>query len=216
MAGRELSIEQCKIVIDKIYEMNEFDRINLAGGEPMLAPHLQEIINYVNEKGFACSLITNGSILSKKFIDENVGKLSMIGISIDSMNENINKLIGRETITNIVELSKEIKNAGITLKINVCVNKYNLEEDFIPLLDSVQPDRLKLLQVMITDIHKKKSSPNITRTEFDGFCAKLMKFNPICENNQHMKKVYWIVDSEGYFGKDNLHSDYEGKRNLLS
>lgn len=215
MANRELSLEECKKAIDAIYEMQLFTRINLAGGEPMLVKHLQNVIDYVVSKGFQCSIITNGKNLTKKFIQDNKLKLSMIGISIDSMDDTINRIIGRKTIKNVVKICEEIKNAGIKLKINICVSKHNLNHDFNPIIKQITPDRLKILQILPSPHLSNPNLYTITENEFLAFCKHLESYNPICENNEHMKEVYWIVDSEGYLGKDNLHIQNPDKIKII-
>lgn len=109
--NRELTIEQCKKVVDKAAELGRFERINLAGGEPMMSPHLQELIDYIVSKNLKCSLITNGSLLSIEFVNLNRNKLSMIGISVDSLDENMNELIGRKTLNNLSDICDAIKKA---------------------------------------------------------------------------------------------------------
>ncbi|MDD3127350.1 MAG: radical SAM protein, partial [Candidatus Izemoplasmatales bacterium] len=166
MQGKELTLDDCKRIIDVIYEMNEFTRINLAGGEPMMALHLQDVIDYVISKGFKCSLITNGSYLTSEFINSNKNKLCMIGISVDSMDDVINKLIGRKTIKNIVEICEDIKKANIKLKLNLCISKHNVGYDFKPIIERTKPDRLKVLQVLPTRYTKNVDSLIITKEEF--------------------------------------------------
>lgn len=213
--GRELSLDECKKIIDVIYEMNEFTRINLAGGEPMMAHHLQDVIDYVVRKGFMCSLITNGSYLTNEFIHRNENKLYMIGISVDSTDDDINELIGRKTIKYIVELCEEIKKSNIKLKINICINKHNVSFDFKPIIERIKPDRLKVLQVLPTPHSKYVEELTVTSDEFNEVCTRLMEYNPICEDNEFMKESYWIVDSEGYYGKDNLHLKNANKIKLV-
>ena len=215
MQGKELTLDDCKRIIDVTYEMNEFTRINLAGGEPMMALHLQDVIDYVISKGFKCSLITNGSYLTSEFIQSNKNKLCMIGISVDSMDDVINKLIGRETIKNIVEICEYIKKANIKLKINLCISKHNVGYDFKPIIECIKPDRLKVLQVLPTKYTKNVDSLIITKEEFHEVCNSLKKFNPICEDNDFMREAYWILDSEGYYGKDNLHMIDSNKIRLV-
>jgi len=215
MQNRELSFSDCKRAIDSIYEMNEFTRINLAGGEPMMAHHLQDVIDYVISKGFKCSLITNGSYLTAEFIHRNQNKLCMIGISLDSMDDVINKLIGRKTIKNIIEICDSIKKTGIKLKLNLCISKHNVVYDFKPIIKRLKPDRLKILQVLPTQHITNADALVITKEEFHRFCNSLKEFNPICEDNDFMRGAYWIVDSEGYFGKDNLHLDSNMKVKLI-
>jgi len=215
MKGRELSLEECIRVIDAINEMKQFTRINLAGGEPMMAHHLQDVIDYVISKGFKCSLITNGSYLTADFVKNNKDKLCMIGISVDSMDDELNKLIGRKTIVELEKLSDCIKKEQIILKINICMSKYNLNYDFTPFLKRIKPDRLKLLQIMPTPYLARSSELIISSEQFNVACEKLRQFNPNCEDNEFMSGAYWIVDSEGYYGKDNLHLNHENKVKLI-
>ncbi len=215
MKGRELSFEECRRVIDVIYEMKQFTRINLAGGEPMMAHHLQDVIDYVVKRGFECSIITNGSLLTTKFIKRNRNKLCMIGISIDSLDDEVNKLIGRKSILELKNLCDCIKKEKIKLKINICISKYNLNCNFAQFLEGIKPDRLKLLQILPTPQLGNSSELLISKEEFKVVCEKLIKFNPICEENEYMKKAYWIVDSEGYLGKDNLHLNNSEKVKLI-
>ena len=215
MEGRELSLNECKKVIDAIYEMKKFTRINLAGGEPMMARHLQDVIDYVISRGFKCSLITNGSYLTTDFIKNNKNKLCMIGISIDSMDDEVNKLIGRKTIVELYKLCDCIKQENIKLKINICISKHNLNYDFTLFLEQIRPDRLKLLQIMPTPYLVRSNELLISSEEFNVACERLIQFGPICEDNDFMSGAYWIVDSEGYYGKDNLHLNSENKIKLI-
>lgn len=82
----------------------------------------------------------------------------MIGISVDSLNDECNRLIGRcdklgavIPYNKLVLLCKNIKEIGIKLKINICVSKNNIKEDFTDFLYEIQPDRLKLLQMTIDE-----------------------------------------------------------------
>ncbi|MFW6002633.1 MAG: viperin family antiviral radical SAM protein [archaeon] len=187
---KELSLDKCKSIIDNISDMNDFTRINLAGGEPLLVNHLQEVIDYIVKKGFRCSIITNGSKLDESFIKKNKDKLSMIGISIDSMDDNINKKIGRKTIKNLNHLCRSIKENEITLKVNICISKININCDFKEFLESVKPDRLKLFQLLPTPHSKESKYLTVCDKEFKTVCNQLSKYNPICEDNDYMQKVY--------------------------
>jgi uncharacterized protein YwlG (UPF0340 family) len=70
--------------------------------------------------------------LLQEFIHRNQNKLCMIGISLDSADDVINKLIGRKTIKNIIEICDSIKKTGIKLKLNLCISKHNVGYDFKP------------------------------------------------------------------------------------
>jgi radical S-adenosyl methionine domain-containing protein 2 len=205
-AGRELTLEECKQVIDRVHEMKLFKRINIAGGEPMMVHHLQDVIDHVVSKGLKCSIITNGSLLNRDFINNNMNKLSMIGISIDSIDDAMNRMIGRRSIKDLFDLCDAIKQANIILKINICVSRYNLDHDFSLMLDRIRPDRLKILQILPAPHIANPEQFVVTDDEFRGFCIRLRHHQPVCEDNQYMRDAYWIVDSEGNLGKDNLHN----------
>ncbi|HKM02771.1 MAG TPA: hypothetical protein VJZ31_02445, partial [Bacilli bacterium] len=74
----------------------------------------------------------------------------------------------------------------------------------------------KLLQLMPTPHCIESHNLVVKKQEFDSVCETLRVFNPICEDNLHMKEAYWIVDSEGFYGKDNLHLSDIAKVSLLN
>ena len=118
---KELSFDECKSVVNRIkdyFEENNIDdgRINLVGGEPLISPFINELIDYCFNKKIKVSIVTNGSLLTKEFIERNKNKLYMIGISIDSLNEETNEKIGRccknknLNIVQLIEICKLIKD----------------------------------------------------------------------------------------------------------
>ena len=132
-------------------------RINIAGGEPFLYQGLGELIEYINEKGIEVSIITNGFLLTSNFIQQYKDKISMIGISVDSLDEEMCINLGRCTINRktlnfkkIVDLGREIKFNGIMLKYNIVLTKLNCKESvekFKELFLKTWPDRIKLIPV---------------------------------------------------------------------
>jgi len=131
----QLNIEHLERIVDMLCYHNtiskfKIDKINLAGGEPMLHKDILRLINFISSKNIPCSIITNGTLLDKIFIDSVVGKLYMIGISIDGIEDKTNNELGRKNIKNIFEICRYIKQKRIKLKINVCVSRQNLHENF--------------------------------------------------------------------------------------
>ena len=208
-SSRELSIDEIKTIVDKI----PVDyRINLAGGEPLCSKNIQEIIDYIYAKGHEVSLITNGSLLTEEFIKHNEDKLSMIGISIDSLSKSKNIEIGRccynKAITNerVIELCQLLKKYNIRSKINICISKFNIDEDFYPFLVSANPDCIKFLRVLnYEEVNKMKY--DITDEEWKQTIEKYSKLpNSKFEDNDYMENSYIIIDSAGNLTKDNQHS----------
>lgn len=213
---RILSLENTKKVIDKIASYFATrgitdGRINIAGGEPMTCPYIQEIIDYIISKNIRVSIITNGYKLTEEFINHNKGKIEQIGISIDSINPETNLLLGRcageQTFPydRLVKICKCIKDNGIVLKINIVVSKINLNEDIIPLLEDVKPNRFKILQMLPTTEFAKKYA--ISNEEFNNYLAKYKNYKFVPETFEKISNAYVIIDSEGRLSTNNLHQE---------
>lgn len=212
-----LSLEQIQTVVDNISDyfshLNIADgRINIAGGEPTTCSYLQEIIDYITSKNIRASLITNGSLLTKEFVRVNKGKLSMIGISIDSIRRETNIALGRCSgkkpldYNQLCAICKCIKENGIPLKINIVVSRINQNEDIKKLLDDVKPDRFKILQMLPTTPFSEQNI--ISDEEFNSYIQKYKVYSLVKENRTNIQKAYMIIDSMGYLSTENQHSDF--------
>lgn len=210
--NKELSFADIKLIGDELAKFSRDNniavRVNLAGGEPFCSPNLQPIIDYYYSLGLKLSIITNGFYLNEDFIKENSNKLSMIGISVDSLNEDVNRNIGRCTKekmiiseTEIISKCALIKKYGIKLKINICINSLNKEEDFSNFIELVKPDRLKFLRVLCT----RNNCFEISNKDWKEITDKYSSYEPVFEDNECMRQKYFIIDSEGNLSKDNLH-----------
>lgn len=216
-SGRKKTIDEWKNLIDDIHDYFKREgikegRINLVGGEPLLFKELAEMIDYIYQKDITVSILTNGFYLTEEFIEKIANKVSMIGISIDSLNHQTNLKIGRSDngktlgFERIKELSIAIKKHGIIFKINVVVSQFNIHEDFSELFKECKPDRVKFLQVyIINSVNKKSEHLRVTDEEFKKFNNKYSATNPISESNSNIELGYIIVDSQGNFliNKDN-------------
>ena len=106
--------------LDLIKQLHEFGiyKINFAGGEPLLNQHLSDYIKYSKSLGLKVSIITNAAKMTNTWILANCPFIDQVGISCDSLDDNIQKEIGRG-FGNHVEITKRALNR---------INKYN--EDF--------------------------------------------------------------------------------------
>lgn len=102
-----LELEEWKRIIANIVKDVDVRRFNLAGGEPLAAPFAQELIDHIHGLGIPVSIITNGSLLTPSWIDDNRNKLSMIGISVDAFRH--------EDCSPVVEDTEDIVNAYIVV-----------------------------------------------------------------------------------------------------
>ena len=84
---QDLPVEAWKRVIDNLEASGLVDRINFAGGEPVLYRGFPELVDYAYQKGFRLSVISNGSLMmDPKMVPEGFfRKIEMLGISVDSI-----------------------------------------------------------------------------------------------------------------------------------
>jgi len=216
---------QIEILLTKIFNFfketyPDFSlRLNLAGGEPTLSKNLSFIIQKAREKGFKTSLITNGSLLSKNFIKNQASLIDIIGISIDSLNPQIQKQIGRISknkeclkeyeIKKYISLFREY-NSDIFIKINTVVNKYNFKEKFHTFITETKPDKWKVLQALSLNTDKIFC----TEQQFNIFVENHKNLSFRTENKEDMKESYIMLDSYGRFYQ-NTDNKYSYSKSIL-
>ena len=209
--AKPLALQDCKRVIDNIrryFQANAIidGRINLAGGEPLLYPYLDEVIEYACKQGLRTSIVTNGSLLTETKIRFWAGKVDCIGLSVDSFLEETNRAVGRCNQGQTLSCSKLfatadcIRENGIQLKVNTVVSKYNAWEDMMDGYRRLRPDRLKFFQLQIVrSVNDFARDFCITDEEFYAFykrykdCAMVV----VMEESGSMENSYLMIDPQG-------------------
>lgn len=182
-------------------------RLNLAGGEPLLYPNAAlRALTYARSIGMNTSVITNGSRLTTELVSQLARLVSMIGISIDSVDSAVNKEIGRidgrgvlmdtQELAVFLNLATEV-NPELKIKINTVVNAQNAHEDLGNALAALSPNRWKVFRMLpvVTD------DLAVTSEEFDAFTARHERyFDVMCvEDNDVMSESYLMIDPLGRF-----------------
>ena len=233
-----LTKEQWYQVIDNIERSGFVKRINIAGGEPFLVPKLaKELIRYAKSKNLETSVITNASKFTDKIFDDIKDSLDMIGISVDSGDNQVNKSIGRcsrdennkdqphvECVRRVANLCK--KNHKY-LKLNTVICRENLHDQSIfDLINEIQPQRWKVFRVL--KIENENGVDKDERTPYEGFisdeeweewkkeCSEKCTIQPNFENNDEMLTSYLVVDEEGYLLDSSSGSKIRNKSLLQS
>jgi radical S-adenosyl methionine domain-containing protein 2 len=186
-------------------------RINFAGGEPLLlGKRFILIVKRTKEMGFETSIITNGYLIDKH--PEIVESLDMIGISVDSLDENICKKIGRclktehtsgenylslEKLTATVSTIRQIKPTA-KIKFNIVVNEYNYDTNIAEQLQVFKPDRLKVLRQLPFNGEK-----GISDEQWKRFLTANEKAigqgNVVREDKDDITHSYLMIDPYGRF-----------------
>lgn len=220
-----LSKEEQFLLIKKLAESKRFQKINFAGGEPTLVPHIQELIKYAKELGFVTSIVTNGSRINMNWIKDIASHLDILGLSVDSLNDETNLISGRSekqktlSTEHLEEIASACKLFGIHLKINTVVSKFNHQETLFEFINKVKPFRWKILQV--TKVEGQNDAQfdrvKITSEEFDEFCKRntqniLPEIKVVVETDQIIYGSYLMIDQLGRFYDDsNGRHNYSNK-----
>lgn len=151
-----LPVKDWEKIVDNCIAGADVTEFNIAGGEPMLYPGLVELVKYIRDKGVKVSLITNSSLMNEEWIKNCAGMFETIGFSVDSINDETNRKIGRcdrngKTIPagRVVELCRLIRKyaPGCRIKINTVVSALNKDEIMFDFIDEIAADRWKILRM---------------------------------------------------------------------
>ncbi|MDR2594511.1 MAG: viperin family antiviral radical SAM protein [Fibromonadaceae bacterium] len=189
-------------------------RINFAGGEPLiLYEKFLAIIKLAKEMKFETSIITNGSLL--KLNQDIYQYIDMLGISIDSLNtdtcrkigrcDNSRKVLEKEQVEKLL-IKARVENPDISIKFNVTVNRHNYNECVVEQLQGFTPNRIKILRQL-----PFRDNQGITEEQWSNFLMLNKRFfgeNTIVEDNDDMVHSYLMIDPSGRFFQNGNKEDY--------
>ena len=198
-----LNIHEGKQLL-KLLSNHGSEKITFVGGEPLLSPYLPKYLQYSKKLGMLTSIVTNGSKLNQDFLEKNHQYIDMIGISIDSTSDMIEKKLGRgrgHHISHIEKIIPLIKKYNIKLKVNITLTKLSINENFSELLIKWEPDKIKVFQVLGLkgENDKKIVSLQITDQEFQEFIKRHNTLELFTETSEMMKGSYVMIDPLGRF-----------------
>ena len=189
-----------------------FDKINFAGGEPILCPWLPDLIRRARELGFTTSIVTNGSFVTPEWLDRIDSCLDWVAVSIDTVDPEKLKRMGRTTRvgplseTDYLRVMDMLRQRGIRLKINTVVTRINCNEELAGFIAKAGPERWKLLQVLPVRGQNDGLVDNlvITSEEFARYVTRNRYVESrgivvVPESNDLMTGSYVMVDPAGRF-----------------
>ncbi|KAK7965923.1 uncharacterized protein PG986_000200 [Apiospora aurea] len=190
-------------------------KINFAGGEPFLYPKkLAMLCRFCKESlGLeSVSIITNGTKVTRDWLQQHGRWVDMVGVSCDSFDERTNLAIGRGTGDNVAQLFRVrdwCRELGILFKLNTVVCAHNWDEDMADMVARLDPARWKVFQVLYvegendaaegdTRLNKRKRNAKkllISAEQFETFCSKHRHLDCfIPEPNSVMASSYLLLD----------------------
>ncbi len=195
---------------------NGCQKLNFAGGEPTLVPYLSELVNVAKDQNLFVSLISNGTGINQKFIDICRDSLDLIGLSIDSQYNVIERQLDRTFIKNktakdydhiksISATAQLIHDSRIPLKINTTLTKLTYQEDMREFIQKLNPFRWKVFQVHhIRGINDPffREGLGIDEKEFLKFIKFHQNLTPIYETSNMILDSYCMITPDGRFYQD--------------
>ena len=211
-----LKSEQFRL-IDKLAESKMFQKINFAGGEPTLVPHIIELIKHSKSLGFETSIVTNGSKIDFEWVKKVSPFLDILAISVDSFDEKANLDSGRNNngttfpFNQLIEITNACHFFGINLKLNTVVTQFNKSQYLTPLINQIKPFRWKILQAtkVIGQNDKEFELVKVSEKEFERFSKQNQKglnkeIKAVIETNELIQGSYLMIDQKGRFYDSSL------------
>lgn len=108
--------------------------LRLTGGEPLLYPEFEKLIDLLNELNIKYSILTNGSLLNESIIRKLLKNCLELSISVDSIDNNTYSFIRRggnfEVIKKNIQLINTIRKPGKRPFLNIATTcfTFNIDE----------------------------------------------------------------------------------------
>mgnify|MGYP001052760539 CR=1 FL=1 len=185
------------------------DKVTFEGGEPFLSPFLSPLLYLSKKEDLTTSIVTNGSMITKQYLDLMSPYLDWIGISIDSQHDQIEEYLGRggKGHTHMVkEVSNWCHELSVKLKINTVVTSCTYKEDMTDLIRELKPARWKAFQVLKVKEENDIGFDDmeISTSQFQEFIdinSKVEQYGIpfISEFNDQMDRSYVMILPDGHF-----------------
>ena len=221
-AGFEQQRKQPKISLDAglkiIQDLADqgVEKINFVGGEPMLHPHLNDWIIESKRVGMTTSIVSNGTNMTKQWLEYMRPHLDWLGLSVDASNDEIHAIMGRANAREFKEgvsghLQRALKIAriandlGYGIKLNTVVTSANYSDDMTEIVKQINPTRWKIFQVLkIEDENDGRvEALLISESRFDQYIERHLQslastsIQVVPENNDAMLGTYAMIDALG-------------------
>lgn len=207
-SGPPLSSVEWRSRISDLVQSRGVEKINFAGGEPLLHPDLSECIRFAHDAGAVTGVMTNGSLVDDRFLESVDGELDWIGFSVDSAQEDIETMLGRGSgghLKGVVRAVDLARSYGIRIKLNVTVTRVCLDDDFRGLIEAMHPERVKFMQVTgVPGVNDASIGLlSVTDEEFGAFRERNSGIilpngaRPVFETSSSMYNTYLMLDRAG-------------------
>ncbi len=125
----ELPLEQVLRIVDELARCRVLF-VNLGGGEPLLYPHLLEVVRYASRRGLRVSLNTNGWLLDRERARalREAGVVS-VGVSLDGATPEVHDRFRNRpgSFGRALEALEHLRDAGVPSTVSAVIHRHNAE-----------------------------------------------------------------------------------------
>jgi len=123
-------------------------QVNFTGGEPLLRPDLEDLVEEARALDLYTNLITSGLPLDRARL-ERLRRLGLDNVQVsiqDARSAESDRIAGREAFHRKLEVARWVKELGFPLTVNTVLHRENLERtgEVIALAEELHADRLEL------------------------------------------------------------------------
>jgi len=199
----ELNSNQMLYLVRLLKEHAGIEKVRLTGGEPLLYPEIVNVISGISEMGIkSIGLTSNGQLLARKAKALAEAGLKNVNISLDSLDPEKFKLLGRVgKLHKTLEGIEACLKYGLLVKINMVVIKGENEDEIVNMLE-YGVDRgveVRYLELMgMGPLYKKDDFKLIDMHEILGRISKKYSVQPVSADSDSTSLRYWVPG--GFFG----------------
>ena len=125
--SNELDTKECYRLCEELASLNCRD-VSLMGGEPFLRRDCFSVARCVKQLGMNLSFVSNGTVLEEYLDEIERVEPKVVGISLDGMKENHERIRGKDTWDKAVHAVEALRNRGIQTTVITTVSKVNFKD----------------------------------------------------------------------------------------
>ena len=199
----ELSAEEMLSLVRILKEHAGIEKVRLTGGEPLLYSKLTEVVSGIRKMGISSiGITTNGQLLSRKVKKLHEAGLKNVNLSLDSLNTENFKRMGRVgKLNKTLEGIESCLNLGLSVKVNMVVIKGENDNEILEMLEygvskGIEIRYLELMGMGL--LHKKNENQQVTMDEILSQISTRFSIKPIRADYDSTSLRYEVPG--GYFG----------------
>ncbi len=192
-----ITFDDVNKILDYMDSKKSYEMVRFTGGEPLLHPEIDKLVNMCHNKGYKTSIISNGFLLPKKADVLAKAGLDQIILSTDGSKSEIHdELRGLKNGLEHIKLGvKELRkyNENIIIRANTVISRRNIDDllDMYKMFNSLSFDSWSIIPIRGNDAEWKIEDLN--------------HYKDILKDFKEMQKKYSKPKLLGYS------SDFNGK-----